>query len=99
MGRADQTTKIKGMFVHPQQVDKICKRHDEIIKARLVVTNPDNVDSFSLQCESSSSTPALIESIQNSIRDITKLRGTVEIVEPGSLANDGKVIDDCRSFE
>lgn len=99
MGRADQTTKIKGMFVHPQQVDKICQRHSEIIKARLVVTNPDNVDSFSLQCECSSNSAVLIDEIQNSIRDVTKLRGAVEIVEPGSLANDGKVIDDCRVFE
>lgn len=99
MGRADQTTKIKGMFVHPEQVDKISKRHSEIIKSRLVVTNPDNVDVLSLHCECSSSSTALADAIQNSIREVTKLRGLVSIVEPGSLPNDGIVIDDCRNFD
>ncbi|MCB1754206.1 MAG: AMP-binding protein [Gammaproteobacteria bacterium] len=99
MGRADQTTKIKGMFVHPQQVDKIVKRHPEILKARLVVSNPDNKDSLVLQCETSSPSDNLGEAVQASIREVIKLRSEVEIVAQGSLANDGKVIDDIRKYD
>lgn len=99
MGRADQTTKVRGMFVHPQQVDKVSKRHPEIIKSRLVVTNPDHKDKLCLVCEIADESETIKNAIQNSIREVIKLRGEVEIVAPGSLDNDGKVIDDIRTYE
>ncbi len=99
MGRADQTTKVKGMFIHPQQVDKVVKRHAEILKARLVVSNANNKDQFVLKCEVQKSHENLLPAVQNSINDLFKVRGDVELVPPGSLENDGKVIDDCRTYE
>jgi len=98
MGRADQTTKVKGMFVHPHQVDQICKRHPEIVRARLVVTNPDNKDALTLQCALSGADAGTGQAIEETIRDILKLRGAVEIVDSGTLPNDGKVIDDTREY-
>lgn len=102
LGRADQTTKVKGMFVHPEQVAAVIKRHTEIVKARLVVTNPDTSDSMTLRCEVTGCSVASAElavAIAASIRDITKLRGEVELVTPGTLANDGKVIEDARKYD
>ncbi len=99
MGRADQTTKIKGMFVHPQQVDKLVKRHAEIIKARLEVSNPESKDRLVLKCEVSEVSESLSAAIENSIREVMKLRGEAQLQQPGSLPNDGKVIDDIRSYE
>ena len=99
MGRADQTTKVKGMFIHPEQVAEVIKRHAEIIKARLVVTNPQTNDSMTLHCEVSATPAGLADAVAASIRDITKLRGTVELLAPGSLANDGKVIEDARKYD
>jgi phenylacetate-CoA ligase len=103
MGRADQTTKVKGMFVHPSQVAEILKRHPEISKARLVVTGEMANDAMSLHCElndaASPQNEALKTALVASIRDITKLRGDVTFVASGSLANDGKVIDDVRKYE
>ena len=96
MGRADQTTKVKGMFVHPEQVAAILKRHPEVAKARLVVTNPDAIDVMTLLCESSAADAA---ALADSVRDVTKLRGEVTLVAPGSLPNDGKVIEDARKFD
>ncbi|MEM7257976.1 MAG: AMP-binding protein [Pseudomonadota bacterium] len=100
MGRADQTTKIKGMFVHPEQVAAVVSRHSEIIKARLVVNSDNNNDTMTLHCETQV-TPdeALSGKIAQSIREVCKLRGEVAFVETGSLANDGKVIDDVRTYE
>jgi phenylacetate-CoA ligase len=98
MGRADQTTKIKGMFVHPEQIAAIVKRHPEIRKARLVVTNPESIDSMALHCEASSDA-ALVRAISDSIREVTKLRGEVALVKLGSLPNDGKVISDERKYD
>lgn len=98
MGRADQTTKIKGMFVHPEQVAAVVKRHPEIAKARLVVTNPDSNDLMTLRCEAAAG-EALAKAIADSIRDVTKLRGEVEFVAAGSLPNDGKVIADERKYD
>jgi phenylacetate-CoA ligase len=98
MGRADQTTKVKGMFVHPEQVAKVVKRHPEIVRARLVVTNPDSNDAMTLQCEAAGN-DALARAVADSIRDITKLRGEVKLVAPGSLPNDGKVIEDARKYD
>jgi phenylacetate-CoA ligase len=97
MGRADQTTKVKGMFVHPEQVDAVVKRHPEIARARLVVTNADGNDLMTLHCEAAAS-EGLKAAIAESIRDITKLRGEVVFAAPGSLPNDGKVIADDRKY-
>jgi phenylacetate-CoA ligase len=98
MGRADQTTKIKGMFVHPEQVDAVVKRHPEIARARLVVTNADGNDLMTLHCEATPS-DGLKAAIADSIRDVTKLRGEVAFAAPGSLPNDGKVIADDRKYD
>jgi phenylacetate-CoA ligase len=99
MGRADQTTKIKGMFVHPEQVAAVVKRHPEIAKARLVVTNPDSTDQMTLNCEVAAPAADLEKAIADSVRDITKLRAEVKVVAVGSLANDGKVIEDARKYD
>ncbi len=99
MGRADQTTKIKGMFVHPEQVDKVVKRHPEILRARLVVTNSENKDQFVLKCEVSEQREGLVAAIESSLSSIIKLRGSAELCKAGSLYTDGKVIDDMRVYE
>jgi len=99
MGRADQTAKVRGMFIHPQQVDRVVKRHAEIGKARLVIDWVDQADRITLQCECDTGDSALGAAIADSIRSICKLRGEVEFVAAGSLANDGKVIDDIRQYE
>ena len=99
MGRADQTTKVRGMFVHPAQIAEIVRRFPEIIKARLVVSGEMANDSMALQVETRSSPEGLCQRIGDMIRDVTKLRGTVELLAPGSLPNDGKVIDDTRSYK
>ena len=98
MGRADQTTKVKGMFVHPEQVAAVIKRHPAIARARLVVTNPDSTDLMTLNCEAADDA-ALAEAIAASVRDVTKLRAEVRLVAPGSLPNDGKVIEDARKYD
>jgi len=99
MGRADQTAKVRGMFIHPEQVDRVVKRHTEIFKARLVIDWVEQADQITLQCESETSEAALAAAIADSIRSICKLRGEVEIVAAGTLPNDGKVIDDIRQYE
>ena len=100
MGRADQTTKIRGMFVHPKQVDDIVKRFPEVAKARLVVAGEMAADTMTLMVETACSGPdALAQKISDAIRDVTKLRGDVELVAVGSLPNDGKVIEDARSYK
>ena len=100
MGRADQTTKIRGMFVHPKQVDDIIKRFPEVAKARLVVAGEMAADTMTLMVETACSGPdALAQKISDAIRDVTKLRGDVELVAVGSLPNDGKVIEDARSYK
>lgn len=99
MGRADQTTKVKGMFVHPEQVAAVVKRHPEISKARLVVDSANAIDVMTLHCEVDVHDDDLVQAIKNSIQDLCKLRGEVQLVSPGSLAGDGKVIDDIRSYE
>jgi phenylacetate-CoA ligase len=99
MGRADQTTKVKGMFVHPEQVAAVMKRHPEIGRARLVVTNAEGNDVMTLNCETATFSDALAKAVADSIRDITKLRGEVALAAPGSLANDGKVIEDARKYD
>ena len=100
MGRADQTTKIRGMFVHATQVAAITKRFPEIARARLVVTGEMANDVMTLKVETACGGPdGLSARIGEAIRDVTKLRGAVELLLPGSLPNDGKVIEDARSYK
>ena len=100
MGRADQTTKIRGMFVHPGQVAEIIKRFPEVARARLVVTGEMANDAMMLQVETACGGPdGLANKISEAIREVTKLRGQVELVLPGTLPNDGKVIEDARSYK
>ena len=99
LGRADQTTKVKGMFVHPGQVVAVLKRHPELGRGRLVVDNPDHVDRMTLHCELDRPSAGLAEAVAASIRELTKLRGEVVFCAPGSLANDGRIIDDIRKYE
>ncbi|HZT63049.1 MAG TPA: AMP-binding protein [Burkholderiales bacterium] len=99
MGRADQATKVKGMFVHPAQVAEVAKRHGEILKARLIVDNPGGNDRMVLRCELRSvPSGGLAEAIADSLRSVTKLRGEVAFVRPGELPNDGKVIEDAKKY-
>jgi phenylacetate-CoA ligase len=98
LGRADQTAKVKGMFVHPSQVAQIVRRHPEILKARLVVDIVDGADRMTLHVEMADNRTASAEAIITTIREVTKLRGEVAFHSPGELPNDGKVIDDTRTF-
>jgi phenylacetate-CoA ligase len=98
MGRADQTTKVRAMFVHPSQVADVAKRHPQIVKARLVVSGEMANDVMTLHCEVDDLTYDT-SAIVDTIRDITKLRGDVKLVARGSLPNDGKVIEDARRYE
>jgi phenylacetate-CoA ligase len=98
MGRADQRTKVRGMFVTPQQVAEVVRRHPEIRRARLVVTSPDNRDAMTLRCEVAGGGDALAQSIVSTLHNVTTLRGEVALVAPGSLPNDGKVIEDARTY-
>lgn len=97
MGRADQTTKVRGMFVHPGQVATVLKRFPEVLRARLVVEGEMADDRMTLKVEAASS--AMAAQVAEAMRDVTKLRCTVEVVAPGSLPNDGKVIEDARSYK
>jgi phenylacetate-CoA ligase len=98
LGRADQAVKVRGMFVHPSQVAEIAKRHKEILKARLVVDNPEGSDRMTLRCEVRSAPAGLALAIADSLRSVTKLRGEVAFVQPGGLPNDGKVIEDAKKY-
>ncbi|MCZ6665793.1 MAG: AMP-binding protein [Gammaproteobacteria bacterium] len=100
MGRADQTAKVKGMFVHPSQINQIAARHSQVVRARLTIDHDQQSnDRMALQCESDAIDETLAAAIADSIREITKLRGAVKFVAIGSLPNDGKVIDDLRKFD
>jgi len=96
MGRADQTTKVKGMFVRPEQIAQIVARHPEVTKARLTVDRDGDADVMHLAVEAAGLEATTLET---SLREVLKLRGTAEVVAPGSLPNDGKVIDDIRQFD
>jgi phenylacetate-CoA ligase len=98
MGRADQSTKVRAMFVTPRQVNDIVRRHPEILRARLVVEGEAGDDRMTLRCEVRDFTSNLKEAIVASIREVTKLRGDAQLVEPGTLPNDGKVIEDARKY-
>jgi phenylacetate-CoA ligase len=99
MGRADQTTKVRGMFVHPGQVDQVVKRFPVALKARLVVTGEMANDQMTLRVESREIDQELQRALADAVRDITKLRADIELVVPGTLPNDGKVIEDARSYQ
>ncbi len=100
LGRADQTTKVRGMFVHPAQIAEVARRFDSAIgRVRLVVGGTPGNDRMQLQAEAAQTDqPGLAEKIADALRELTKLRGDVELVAPGSLPNDGKVIEDARSY-
>ena len=99
LGRADQTTKVKGMFIHPEQVAAVLKRHGEVSRARLVVSNPDGRDQMTLYCELASDDADLLRNIATTLREVTKLGGEVCRMAPGTLVNDGRVIEDKRKFD
>jgi phenylacetate-CoA ligase len=101
LGRADQSTKVKGMFVHPSQVAEIVRRHPQIAQSRLAVDFDERkVDRMVLRCElRAAPDPGLLTAIETSIREVCKVRGEVAFVPAGSLPNDGKVIDDARNYE
>jgi phenylacetate-CoA ligase len=98
LGRADQTTKIRGMFVHPGQVADVVRRFPEILRARLVVSGEMANDRMTLRVETAGEPAGLAARIGEAVRDLTKLRADVELVAPGTLPNDGKVIEDARSY-
>ena len=99
LGRADQATKVKGMFVHPAQIAEIAKRHAEILKVRLVVDNPGGSDRMTLRCEVRGEPgTGLATAIADTLRTLTKLRGEVVLARPGELPNDGKVIEDAKTY-
>jgi len=96
MGRADQTTKIKGMFVRPEQVAALVAKHDEVARARVIADREGEMDAMTVQIETRAANPALYEA---SVLEVLKLRGKVELVPPGSLPNDGLVIEDRRKYD
>ena len=96
MGRADQTTKIKGMFVRPEQVAALVARHDEVHRARVIATRSGEKDVMTVQIETRAANPALYE---ETVLSTLKLKGLVELVPPGSLPNDGLVIEDLRRYD
>ena len=98
MGRADQTTKVKGMFVHPEQIAKVKERHGELGRVRLVVSRDGEQDAMTLRAEGVDDDGSLAAAVAVTLQDVTKLKGVVEIVAPESLANDGKVIADERDY-
>ncbi len=99
LGRADQTTKVKGMFVHPSQVAEVARRHPEIRRARVVVDQADGQDRMTLHCEVEAASAGLADAIVATLREVTKLRGEVRLRKPDELANDGKVIEDARKYD
>jgi phenylacetate-CoA ligase len=99
MGRADQSAKVRGMFVHAGQVAEIVKRFPEISRARLVVEGEMANDRMTLKLEVSAQPEGLAQRVADAARDVTKLRAEVEVLASGSLPNDGKVIEDLRRFD
>jgi phenylacetate-CoA ligase len=99
MGRADQTTKVRGMFIRPEQISEIARRHPALGRLRLVVTRINETDAMTLRAEAPMRDEGLIDAIAGTLQAVTKLRGGVELVMPGSLPNDGKVIADERANE
>ncbi len=98
MGRADQTTKIKGMFVRPEQVADLVRRHPEIVKARVIATREGEQDAMTVRIETAEQ-GAFADRVAETVATVLKLKGKVELVAPGTLPNDGKVIEDARSYD
>ncbi|MFO1082301.1 MAG: AMP-binding protein [Reyranellaceae bacterium] len=98
MGRADQRTKVRGMFVDPEQVAEIARKHPGLGRLRLVIDWVNQADVMILKAEAASPSPELGKALEGTIRSVCKVGGGVELVAPGSLANDGKVIDDVRKY-
>jgi phenylacetate-CoA ligase len=96
MGRADQAAKVRGMFVRPEQVAEIARRHPEVGRLRVVVTRDGEADALTLHAEAA--VAAIADALAETLRDVTRLRGRIEIAAPGSLPNDGKVISDEREM-
>ncbi|MDP2409076.1 MAG: AMP-binding protein [Pseudolabrys sp.] len=96
MGRADQTAKVKGMFVHPKQIAEVGARHPQLARLRLVVGRDNEQDTMTLLAECAAPDAALETAVAATVQSVTKLKGTVRLVAPGSLPNDGKVIADER---
>ena len=96
MGRADQTAKVKGMFVHPKQIADIAARHPQLKRLRLVVDRNAEQDTMTLLAECAASDPALETAIAETLHSVTKLKGAVKLMAPGTLPNDGKLIADER---
>ena len=99
LGRADQTAKVRGMFVHPSQVAEVARRHPEVQRARLVVAGEMASDTMTLHVEVPGRPDGLAARLADSVRDVTKLRADIVLCAPGSLPNDGKVIEDARSYK
>lgn len=99
LGRADQTTKVRGMFVHPAQVAQVLQQYPAVQHARLVVAGAMANDTMTLRCECAEPAPGLAQAIEATVREITKLRASVELLPPGSLPRDGKWIDDQRRYD
>lgn len=99
MGRADQSTKFKGMFVHPSRIMQIAGRHLEITKARMVITSDNNNDPMTLKFAAPGADASLAAAVEASIQTGLKLRGSAELVEADSLPDDGLAIEDARSHE
>src|SRR5262249_40076913 len=98
MGRADQTAKVKGMFVHPKQIADIAARHPQLKRLRLVVDRNAEQDIMTLLAECSLSDPALETAVAETLHSVTKLKGSVKLTAPGTLPNDGKLIADERKL-
>ena len=98
MGRADQSTKVRAMFVTPAQVAEVVRRHREVLRARLVVEGEEGNDRMTLKCEARERPEGLAQAIVASVREVTKLRAEVQLASPGALPNDGKVIEDLRKY-
>ena len=98
MGRDDQRTKVKGMFIDPEQIAEIARRHPEAGRLRLGVTREGEQDAMTLKAEAGADQSGLAETLTDALQSVTKMKGAVELVEPDSLPNDGKVISDERSY-
>jgi phenylacetate-CoA ligase len=99
MGRADQATKVKGMFIRPEQVAEIGRRHPELGRLRLVVTREGETDVMTLKAETAAPSDALAATVATTLQSVAKLKGHVQLISPGSLPNDGKVVADERKYD
>jgi phenylacetate-CoA ligase len=98
MGRADQTTKVKGMFVHPEHIAAVAKRHPELGRLRLVIGRAGEQDTMTLKAETATQDAALAQRVAETLQQVTKLKGELQFIAPGTLPNDGKVIADERKY-